>query len=137
MEACPAVPTLSQGHLCEPWSAVQTRKDHQELPNSSLTNATCPSPAHPENIQGTQNLSLWDNVRKGEHTIASTLGISIFCILSSKPLSLAPFFAVSFVSRMYICNHSELLRQKGLSPLFLGAVNSFQSQKFPALQTTY
>lgn len=30
--------------------------DHQELPNSRLTNATCPSPAHPEkNVQGTQN----------------------------------------------------------------------------------
>lgn len=33
--------------------------DYQELPNSSLTNATCPNPAHPENnVQGTQNFSL-------------------------------------------------------------------------------
>lgn len=104
--------------------------DHQELPNSSLTNATCPTPVHPEkSVQGTQILSLWDSVRKGEHTIASTPGTSIFCILSSKPLSLAPFFAAAFVSRMHVCNHSALLRQKGLSPLFLGAVNFFQESE--------
>lgn len=27
MEAWPAVPILSQGHLCEPWSAVQIREE--------------------------------------------------------------------------------------------------------------
>lgn len=52
-----------------------------------------------------------------------------FHILHLELKTTLPFFAVSFVSRMHISNHSALLRQKGLSLLFLGTVNFFQESE--------
>lgn len=35
MKVCPAVPIKSQGHLCEPWSAVQVREETRLPPGAS------------------------------------------------------------------------------------------------------
>lgn len=101
--------------------------DYQELPNSSLTHATCPNPAHPENnVQGTQNLSV---CQKGSiHHCLYTWNVHILHV-ELKTTLCGPIFAASFVSRMHICNHSALLRQKGLSRLLVGAVNFFQESQ--------
>jgi len=64
-------------------------------------------------------------VRREGQTIASASGAAMFCIWSSKLLSLAPFFAASLVSRTYICNPPALLTQGGLSEFFWGVVDSF------------
>lgn len=123
--SCPHTVTLAEG--VNPGVLHSTGKkqhDHQELPNSSLTTATRSSPALPGgSVQRKQNLSLWR-----QDCFCSREGRTNHrrYIWSSKPLSLAPFFATSRVSRMHICNPPALLTQGGPSEFFLGVVNSFQ-----------
>lgn len=121
---------------------AKKQEDHQELPNSSLTNATCPTPAHPEkNVSKDTEFVILGQCKKGRtHHCLYTWNFHIlhfelkttfpgpnFCCFFCKQNSHA-----SFVSRIQHC-----LDRKGYHHFSWGLSNFSWSQKFPAFQTSY
>lgn len=105
--------------------------DHQELPNSSLRNATCPSPAHPENnVQGTQNLSLCQKGRT--HHCLKTWNFYILHLELKTTLS-GPIFCCFFCKKNAHLQSLSIAWTERTIATFLGE-RKFRSQKF---QTTY
>lgn len=116
MEACPVVPILSQGHLCEPWSAVQVRQKTRGPPGASkfitnkcnLSYSCTPRKACSRSTE----FVLVRQCQKGRtHHCLYTCNFHILhCEL--KTTLPDPIFATYFVSKMYIC-YQHCLDRKG------------------------
>lgn len=115
-------------------SSGKKQDDHQELPDSMLTTATCSSPAHPGgSVQRKWNSSLWRQdcfrCQKGRTNHCLYIWNCHVLHLELKTTLPWPQFCCFPWSRTHLCNPPALLRQGQLSEFFSGVVNSLQESE--------
>lgn len=122
-------------------SSGKKQDDHQELPNSTLTTATCSSPAHPGgSVQRKWNLSLWRQdcfrCQKGRTNHCLYIWNCHVLHLELKTTLPGPNFAASLEAGRTFAIPQRSLDKDGCQNFSQGLSVLFRSQKLPAFQTT-
>lgn len=122
-------------------SSGKKQDDHQELPNSTLTTATCSSPAHPGgSVQRKWNLSLWRQdcfrCQKGRTNHCLYIWNCHVLHLELKTALPGPNFAASLEGGLTFAIPQRSLDKDGCQNFSQGLSILCRSQKLPAFQTT-